>query len=86
LTVLPELNETEFYDHEIMGFQVIDVNEGGIGLAQQVIDLSSNPLLQIDWDGKEVLVPLFKGLVKRVDRNSKELLVELPPGLLDLYK
>jgi 16S rRNA processing protein RimM len=86
LTLLPELNETEFYDHEIIGFQVIDVNEGGIGLAQQVIDLSSNPLLQIDWDGKEVLVPLFKGLVKRVDRNSKELLVELPPGLLDLYK
>jgi 16S rRNA processing protein RimM len=86
LILLPELNETEFYDHEIIGFKVVDTNEGGIGFAQQVIDLSSNPLLQIDWDGKEVLVPLFKGLVKHVDRNSKELLVELPPGLLDLYK
>ena len=79
-------NEIEFYDHEIIGFQVIDLTDGNIGLAQQVIDLSANPLLQIDWEGKEVLVPLFKGLVQRVDRKSKQLFVQLPPGLLDLYK
>ncbi len=86
LILLPELSETEFYDHEIIGFQVIDSEDGDIGFAQQVIDLSANPLLQIDWEGKEVLVPLYKGLVKRIDRKSKQLFVELPPGLLDLYK
>jgi 16S rRNA processing protein RimM len=86
LALLPELGEKEFYDHEIIGYQVIDVTDGNIGFATQVIDLSANPLLQIDWNGKEVLVPLFKGLVQRVDRKSKELFVDLPPGLLDLYK
>jgi 16S rRNA processing protein RimM len=86
LESLRELGDNEFYDHEIIGFQVIDINEGEFGFAEQVIDLSANPLLQIDWGGKEVLVPLFKGLVQRVDRKSKQLFVKLPPGLLDLYK
>ena len=86
LKLLPELSDREFYDHEIIGFEVIDVTHGSIGFAQQVIDLTANPLLQIDWNGKEVLVPLFKGLVQRVDRNTKQLTVDLPPGLLDLYK
>ncbi|MFM7667530.1 MAG: ribosome maturation factor RimM [Bacteroidota bacterium] len=86
LELLPELGEKEFYDHEIVGFQVIDKTQGNIGVAQQVIDLTANPLLQIDWNGKEVLVPLFKGLVQRVDRKSKQLTIDVPPGLLDLYK
>ena len=86
LKLLPELGDREFYDHEIIGFKVIDVTHGSIGFAQQVIDLTANPLLQIDWNGKEVLVPLFKGLVQRVDRNTKQLTIDLPPGLLDLYK
>ena len=86
LNLLPELGDREFYDHEIIGFEVIDVTNGSIGFAQQVIDLTANPLLQIDWNGNEVLVPLFKGLVQRVDRNTKQLTVDVPPGLLDLYK
>lgn len=83
--ILPELSGVNFYDHEVVGFKVIDEEHGDIGIMQQVIDLKVNPLLQIDKDGKEVLVPLIEGVVKKVDRKNKELHVLAPEGLIELY-
>lgn len=83
--ILPELSGVNFYDHEVVGFKVIDEEHGDIGIMQQVIDLKVNPLLQIDKDGKEVLIPLIEGVVKKVDRENKELHVLAPGGLIELY-
>ena len=83
--ILPELSGVNFYDHEVVGFKVIDEAHGDIGIMEQVIDLKVNPLLQIDKDGTEILVPLIDGIVKKVDREKKELHILAPAGLIDLY-
>lgn len=83
--ILPELEGIRFYDHEVIGFTVIDENHGEVGILEQVIDLKVNPLLQILNDGQEILVPLLKDLVKKVDRKKKELHISAPEGLIDLY-
>lgn len=83
--ILPELDGINFYDHEVVGFKVIDEEHGNIGVLEQVIDLKVNPLLQIDKDGTEVLVPLIDGVVKKVDREKKELHILAPGGLIELY-
>lgn len=85
LTFLPELDDQTFYDHEIMGFAVEDISYGNIGLVVDVLDLSSNPLLKIDNKGKEILVPLMKDLVTKVDRKNKVLYISSPEGLISLY-
>lgn len=85
LSVLPELDDKHFYDHEVVGFTVIDSASGNIGRLEQVIDLSVNPLLQIIKDEKEILVPFVEGLVQRVDRNEKTLYITAPEGLIDMY-
>jgi 16S rRNA processing protein RimM len=41
--------------------------------------------MQTEINGKEVLLPIFDGLVKKVDRKKKILYVEAPEGLIDLY-
>jgi 16S rRNA processing protein RimM len=82
---LPKLSGTRFYDHEIPGFTVVDEEHGDIGLVVQVVDLTNNPLLQIDKNGTEVLIPLRDGTVTKVDRDKKELHVQAPPGLIELY-
>jgi len=84
-SILPELKGTNFYDHEIVEFDVKDSVHGLIGKVVQVIDLSANPLLQIDKDGIEILVPLRDGVVLDVDRKTKTLTIETPPGLVELY-
>lgn len=83
--ILPELKGINFYDHEVIGYQVLDKNHGPIGIIEQVIDLKVNPLLQIIKDDKEILVPLIDGIIKKVDRGKKELHIEAPEGIVELY-
>jgi 16S rRNA processing protein RimM len=83
--ILEDLDDKHFYDHEVIGFTVEDVNHGNIGKIQDVIDLSANPLLQIVEGDREILVPLLPGLVQKVDRKNKSLLIEAPEGLIGLY-
>jgi 16S rRNA processing protein RimM len=85
ISLLPELDDKHFYDHEVIGFKVIDKLYGEVGLLEQVIDLSINPLLQIMKDDKEVLVPFVEGLIVLVDRKNKTLHIQAPAGLIEMY-
>jgi len=82
---LQELDQTSFYDHEIIGYTVIDEAHGNVGVVKNVIDMAANPLLQLDKEGREVLIPIFDGLVQKVQRKKKELHIKAPEGLIDLY-
>jgi 16S rRNA processing protein RimM len=83
--ILPELTGTSFYDHEIVGFTVIDTNFGEVGVVEEVLAYQVNPLLSI-MNGKiEVLVPLIDGLVKEVNRENKTITITAPEGLIEMY-
>lgn len=82
---LKPLSGKEFYDHEIVGFELIDLNFGPVGIVEQVIDLPVNPLIQVNANGKEVLIPFVQDLVQEVNRNEKKLVVKAPAGLIDVY-
>lgn len=84
-TELKELDQSSFYDHEIIGYSIEDVVKGHIGKVTGVADLKLNPLLIIDFNDKEILLPLFDGLIVNVDREKKHLKVKAPEGLIDLY-
>ncbi|RFC54750.1 ribosome maturation factor RimM [Brumimicrobium aurantiacum] len=87
LQVLPELTGKHFYDHEIIGFAVIDEVYGEVGEVVQVLDYKINPLLQVQNTqlDKEVLLPLGNDLVQKVDREKKELHVKATAGLIEMY-
>jgi len=87
LDKLPQLSGKNYYDHEIIGFTVIDVNFGEVGEVIQVLDFKINPLLQVQNNklDKEVLLPLGNDLVQSVDREKKELHVQSTPGLIEMY-
>lgn len=85
LEILPELDQSSFYDHEVIGFHVFDAAKGAVGIVEDVIDMTANPLLQINCNGTEILVPIFDGLIQKVERKKKELYIQAPEGLIDLY-
>ncbi|MBW7867229.1 MAG: 16S rRNA processing protein RimM [Brumimicrobium sp.] len=87
LSLLPELSGKNFYDHEIVGFVVFDINYGKVGEVDCVLDLPVNPLLQIINKEKnvEILLPLANNLVQSVDREKRELHVSAPEGLIEMY-
>ena len=84
-TELRELDESNFYDHEVIGYEVEDVVKGEIGKVTAIADLKQNPLLVIEFKDKEILLPIFEGLIVKVDRKLKRLKVKAPDGLIDLY-
>jgi len=85
LNELPPLSGKQFYFHEVVGFEVIDEVKGAIGTVIQVIEFSQNPLLSIDFDGKEILLPMHDDTIVSLDRAKKQFLVRAPEGLIDLY-
>lgn len=85
LSILPKLEGDKFYYHEVMGFKVTDANFGAIGVLKNVIENAAQDLFEISYKGKEILIPINDQFIKQVDREAKEILVETPEGLIDLY-
>ena len=85
LTMLPELDGDKFYFHEIIGYTAVDVNYGNIGTIKGINDNSSQALFEIDNNGKEILIPVNDNFISKVDKKNKTILLETPPGLIDLY-
>lgn len=85
LDSLPPLKGKKFYYHEVKGFAVIDAAHGTIGTLLQVMDLPRQPLLQVSFKGKEILIPLVDEVILKVDRKKKEIHIRVPEGLIDIY-
>lgn len=85
LTALPPLKGNNFYYHEVIGFKVIDKLKGEIGTIADVMDQTSQAILVIDFNGKEVLIPITNETIISVERKDKKLNINAPEGLIDLY-
>ncbi|PCE66093.1 ribosome maturation factor RimM [Sediminicola luteus] len=85
LSLLPKLEGDRFYYHEIIGFAVIDKVHGPIGQVTAVNDTTSQALLEVEKDGKQLLIPITDEILVKLDREQKNLQVHCPEGLVDLY-
>ncbi|EAZ82342.1 ribosome maturation factor RimM [Algoriphagus machipongonensis] len=85
LTALPELEDDQYYFHELIGFEVFDETIGLIGTVQVVYDLETQDLLGVTHQGKEVLIPIQDGIIQEVDKTAKKVFCHLPEGLLEIY-
>lgn len=83
---LPELeDENQFYYHEIIDFDVIDEEKGKLGKVLAVYTSDRQDLISMQYEGKEILIPIDDDIVKTVNREKKELYTHLPNGLLEVY-
>lgn len=71
---------------EIIGFSLIDSNINKVvGKIQSVDDSTINILFEVlTDDGRNVLIPASEDLIVKVDTDKKEIMINLPEGLLDL--
>lgn len=86
LSFLPPLDGKKFYFHEVVDFDMIDAELGNIGKCAEVIDSSSQPIFKILDGEKEILVPAVDNFIEAIDRQKKEIHLNCPPGLIDLYR
>lgn len=68
----------------LLGFHII--NEGtDLGEILEVIEQPHQVLCRIDLNGKEALIPVHEAFLQKIDKKKKQVHVELPEGLLDIY-
>ena len=74
---LPELDEEEYYWHDLIGCKVFDNNRGFLGKVVDLIDAKSNEVLIVKKGNEEVLIPFIDDVVKKIDIENKIIYVEL---------
>jgi|SRR5690554_1805030 16S rRNA processing protein RimM len=85
LESLPELDEDGFYYHEIIGYKVIDSRKGEIGQIKNVNDSGVQDLFEVDFNGREILIPIVDDWILEVNKDQKFIRLQTPEGLIELY-
>jgi len=74
-----------FYSHELEGFACVDERETPLGVVRGLGQTPAGPLLTLETaSGREALVPFVEEMVRKIDREGRRIVLELPEGLLDL--
>jgi 16S rRNA processing protein RimM len=89
LLVIPQsealpLEENEFYEHEVIGAEVVNVDGRVLGVVSRFLRTGGTDLLVVDGgQGREYLIPFVDGIVD-VDIGAGRVTVDPPEGLLEL--
>lgn len=67
-----------------IGFEIVDTEMGPIGRIEEIYDVAQQFLASVQYQGREVLIPLHEELIQAVHEDVKELVMALPKGLLEL--
>lgn len=80
---LSELDEDEFYYHEIIGLPVYQ-DETLIGKVKEILELGSNDVWVVQRDNqKDALIPYVSDIVLSVSVKDKRIMIADVDGLLD---
>jgi 16S rRNA processing protein RimM len=85
------LREEDFKKHagksapiSLLGYQLLDKGTA-LGPILEVIEQPLQILCRLEIEGKEVLIPLHEETIRSINHKKKEVHVELPDGLLEVY-
>ncbi len=80
---LQDLDEGEFYFHEIIGCVVRTTSGEELGVVKEILSPGANDVWVVKAPrGKEHLIPYIEDIVKKVDIAQKEIIIEPMEGLL----
>jgi len=83
LELLPPLTGTNFYYHEVIGWEIIDQNNSdSAGTIKDILENGPNDLFQLDHKGQEVLIPVADHWITEVNRERRQIIMDLPEGLI----
>lgn len=77
-------DEEELAYGYVKGFRLVDKTVGPVGTIEEVIEMPQQEMAVVRYKGREVLTPLNDRLIVKIDEKSREVLVDLPDGLLDM--
>lgn len=80
-----ELDEGEYYYHEIIGCEVFDEDGDKLGVVKEILAPSANDVWVVKRDrGKDLLLPVIDEVIRSVDTQQKRITIHVLEGLLDI--
>ncbi|HWD06959.1 MAG TPA: ribosome maturation factor RimM [Amycolatopsis sp.] len=79
----PTGDPDEFYDHELTGLRAELTDGTVVGKVVEVVHSPAGELLELNVEGREVLVPFVTAIVPTVDVAGGRVVLDPPDGLLD---
>jgi 16S rRNA processing protein RimM len=73
-----------FYRHDLVGCEVTDTAGRRVGTVTDVQGPPERSLLVIGSGRDEVMIPMVDGIIVSVDPTGRQIVVELPAGLIGL--
>ncbi len=70
--------------HAVVGYEAFDLQIGNLGRVTDYIESDMNPVLLLDYRGKEMMVPAAREFIIRIDHRKKSIHFILPEGLTEL--
>jgi len=80
---LPPLEDGQVYIQELAGFAVVDEAGTPLGIVSDVYDLPAGPVIEVQGEKREFLLPFRGEYIRETDRDGRRLTVTIPDGLLD---
>ncbi len=74
----PELDEDEYLAEDLIGLKVVTDTGQELGEVEDVLPYPAQDVLQVG----EILIPLIKQFVKKIDPDNGTITVHLIPGML----
>ena len=79
-----QFNE-QFFDDEIVGCRVVNRETGEtLGTIKEIWDTPANEVWVVDYNGKDLPIPVIDEIVKHVNIPRKTVSVYVMPGLLEI--
>jgi 16S rRNA processing protein RimM len=79
----PALPEGEYYQHELLGLQVINQDGDNLGRIEKILDTGANDVLIVrSPQDTEILLPVIESVIGEIDLQKGKMRVTLLPGLL----
>lgn len=72
-------------DSEFAGFAVYDEKYGFIGTFSHFNMIPGNPVFETCLDGKTIIIPYSEEFIVSIDEVRKEIHINAPEGLIELY-
>jgi 16S rRNA processing protein RimM len=84
-TMMEHHEDAPVRSDELQGFRVIDEVHGNSGILQEIIEYPDNPVMRLDLEGREILVPFHESIVRNINYDTRVIEISAPDGLFDLY-
>lgn len=73
-----ELPEDHFYIDDLLDMAVETIDGRSLGKVEEVMEGVANAVLVVQQNGREVLIPVLKQFVQKVDLKARIIVVDLP--------